>query len=121
MVTRSRSPPCGGDSDSWSRRNGVNARGVDHEPRFLEKRCDLRVLAHAEVRIRATLPMSRRPYLHLGGATWLGLSLVEGSAMQPFIDITGEAIDLRTPTFGCFLFGIKESDPQTRRPCVSNL
>lgn len=41
--------------------------------------------------------------------TWVkprpGAWLVEGSLIKPFIDVTGEAIDLRTAAFGRFLFG----------------
>ena len=53
--------------------------------------------------------------------TRLGLWLVEGSLIKPFIDITGEAIELRTAAFGRLLLGIEESNPQTRRPCISSL
>jgi hypothetical protein len=57
--------------------------------------------------------------------TWVkprpGAWLVEGSLIKPFIDVTGEAIDLRAAAFGRFLFGIEESHPQARRPCISNL
>jgi hypothetical protein len=55
------------------------------------------------------------------GQTRPGAWLVEGSLIKPFIDVTGEAIDLRTAAFGRFLFGIEESHPQARRPCISNL
>lgn len=47
--------------------------------------------------------------------------LVEGSLIKPFIDLSGEAIELRTAAFGRFLLGIEESNPQPRRPCISNL
>jgi hypothetical protein len=47
--------------------------------------------------------------------------LVEGSLIKPFIDITGEAIEVRTAALGGVLFGIGEPNPQSRRPCISNL
>ncbi len=41
--------------------------------------------------------------------------------MKPYIDVAGEPIELRTAAFGRFLLGVEESNPQTRRPGISNL
>src|SRR5262249_61851295 len=47
--------------------------------------------------------------------------LLEGSTIKPLIDLSGEAIELLTTALGRLLLGVDESNPQTRRPGISNL
>ena len=41
--------------------------------------------------------------------------------IKPFIDLSGEAIQLLTTALGRLLLGVDEPDPQTRCPGISNL
>ena len=48
-------------------------------------------------------------------------ALLEGSPVKPFIDLCGDAIELRTAALSHLLFGIEESDPEAGGPRISNL
>ena len=61
------------------------------------------------------------PIRHSLSDFFRGRPLLEGGLVKPFIDLTGEPIELQTAAFGHLLLGIEESNPQTRRPYVSNL